>query len=144
MDTIEFRVGRSTHAKRAVTILINGRNLIPMVRKHEQPRAKAEGHPNIAGSYAPRSAEGFKRDHAEHAAGTHHKPKLSLCACKDCGELGCWPLDVKITTEGDQTIWQDFEQPHRPEWNHKIGPYHFQTKAYQQALRAAGLTDRNA
>ncbi len=139
MDTIEFRVGRSTHAKRAVTILINGRNLIPTVRKHELPFAEAEGHPNIAGSYGPRSVEEFKIDHAEVVAGTHYKPKLSLYACRDCGEVGCWPLDVKITQEGDQTIWQDFEQPHRPDWTHKLGPYHFQTKAYEKALKAAGL-----
>jgi hypothetical protein len=132
---------RSTHAKRAVTILINGRNLIPMVRKHEQPMAKAEGHPNLAGSYAPRSVEEFKKDHTEVVAETHYKPKLSLYACRDCGEVGCWPLEVKITIEGDQVIWQDFEQPHRPEkWDYKtLGPFRFETKAYQQALKAAGL-----
>lgn len=141
MDTIEFRVGRSTCAKRAVTILINGRNLIPLVRKHEQPMAKAEGHPNLAGGYGPRSAEEFKKDHAEVVAGTHYKPKLSLYAC---GEVGCWPLDVKITQEGDHIIWQDFEQPHRHEnWDYKaFGPFTFDTAQYEAELETAGLGKR--
>jgi hypothetical protein len=141
MDTIEFRVGGSRHAKRGVSILINGHNLIPMVRKHELPMAEAEGHANIAGSYSPRQREGFLKDHNEIMAGTHRLPKLSLFCCGDCGELGCWPLDVKITIEGDQVVWSDFEQPYRRDsWDYStFGPFNFDVDSYNKALTTAGL-----
>lgn len=146
MDKIEFRVGRSRHAKQGVSILINGKNLIRLVRKHELPMAEAEDAKSIAGGYGPRDRAGFVKAHNEVMAGTHYKPKLSLFGCRDCGEIGCWPLDVQATIEGDQVVWSDFEQPHRRgKWDYStFGPFHFDKKLYNAALRAAGLNNRPA
>lgn len=143
MDTIKFRVRKSEHDFKAVYIAINGEDFIELVREHESPMCRQEGHPNIAGSYAPMSIADFEKGHAEVLAGTHCKPKLTLLGC-ECGFPECWPLDAKIAEEGDEVVWSDFEQPHRRgKWDYStFGPFHFDKTQYQAALKAAGLQDK--
>lgn len=141
MDTIEFRIRKSKHSAEGVSVFINGTDLIQLAREHELPMCKRENAVSIAGGYAPLSKSQFRKDHTDVLAGTHYKPKLSLFCCRDCGEIGCWPLDVTITEEGEEVIWSDFEQPHRRgKWDYStFGPFHFDKTQYQTALKAAGL-----
>lgn len=144
MDAIEFRVARSKHAKAGVSILINGVDLIKLVRKHELPMATADGSAEIAGGYAPNSRRWFHSEYKKLVGGAPEGPKLSLFCCSGCGDIGCWPLDVKVSIEGEQVIWSDFEQPHRRgKWEYTtFGPFHFDADQYATALSQAGLVPK--
>ena len=60
-----------------------------------------------------------------------------LLGC-DCGEVGCWPLDARIEVTDDLVMWQDFQQPHRPERDYRsFGPFVFGRKEYDRAVADA-------
>jgi len=55
-----------------------------------------------------------------------------------CGEAGCWPLQCRIRVEGDDVIWGDFRQPHRPARDYSgFGPFFFDGAQYRDALEHA-------
>lgn len=61
-----------------------------------------------------------------------------LLGCGECGEVGCWPLEVGIVLSGDTVTWTDFGQPHRPERDYTaFGPFTFDKKQYQAAVLSA-------
>ena len=39
-----------------------------------------------------------------------------LLGC-NCGEVGCWPVAVRISVSADTYTWSHFGQPHREEWD---------------------------
>jgi hypothetical protein len=52
-----------------------------------------------------------------------------------CGEAGCWPLQCRIRVEGEEVIWSDFRQPHRPLRDYsEFGPFHFDGGQYRDAI----------
>jgi hypothetical protein len=53
----------------------------------------------------------------------------------ECGEVGCWPLQCKIRVVGDDVVWDEFRQPHRParDYSH-FGPFVFEGAQYRDAL----------
>ena len=54
----------------------------------------------------------------------------------DCGEVGCWPLVCKSTSNEDLVIWSEFKQPHRTEWDYSnFGPFQFERSAFDDAAR---------
>jgi hypothetical protein len=60
-----------------------------------------------------------------------------LLGC-NCSVAGCWPLEARVTIEGDRVIWDRFRQPHRPAQDYAaLGPFVFDRDRYEQAL--AGL-----
>lgn len=63
-------------------------------------------------------------------------PKTAVLGC-ECGEVGCWPLMVRITPTGRLVVWDAFEQPHRPARNYSaFGPFQFDREQYGAALAA--------
>lgn len=63
--------------------------------------------------------------------------RLWLLGC-DCGEVGCWPLEVTITIAGGQVTWTNFRQPHRPTWDYTaFGPFIFEETQYRDAVAGA-------
>jgi hypothetical protein len=46
-----------------------------------------------------------------------------------CGEVECWPLEARITLEGDRVIWEDFYNPVM-EWKHEGIRFVFARKQY--------------
>ncbi|WP_432180886.1 hypothetical protein [Streptomyces sp. NBC_00063] len=67
-------------------------------------------------------------------------PKTPVLGC-ECGEWGCWPLMVRITTTADLVTWDAFEQPHRTTCDYTaFGPFHFDRRQYDDALRALSAT----
>lgn len=57
-----------------------------------------------------------------------------LLGCS-CGEVGCWPLNARITQLDDQIIWDQFRQPHRRERDYSsFGPFRFERDRYQQSV----------
>lgn len=56
-----------------------------------------------------------------------------LLGC-DCGEVGCWPLQCRVSIAEDLVTWCDFAQPHRPQRDYsRFGPFHFQLQHYVSA-----------
>src|SRR5689334_10659452 len=118
-NVIEFRVDRtpagSGDLHDLVSIHIDGRPLVEIMRVIESKMAAEEGHPHLAGGYHP----WVKPDAAEaHYLGMHQEKwgksqtKTAVLEC-ECGCPGCWPLLCEIVVGIDEVKWIDFEQPHR-------------------------------
>jgi hypothetical protein len=66
------------------------------------------------------------------------KPQHAWVLGCDCGEVGCWPLTVRITVTADDVIWSDFSQDHRPKWDYTgFGPFAFKRQQYVSAVATA-------
>ena len=109
MNTIEFRLVPGDHGRRedAVGILIDGVSLRDHARAVEQTFADGDGHPDLAGDYAPLMLSEINRS-TSHFLG---EPELSwfddgdtvLLGCP-CGEWGCWPLTARVMARGDTGV----------------------------------------
>lgn len=63
--------------------------------------------------------------------------RMWLLGC-DCGEVGCWPLEVITTITDGYVTWTSFRQPHRPAWNYAgFGPFVFEEGQYRHAVAEA-------
>jgi len=61
-----------------------------------------------------------------------------LLGCGDCGEVGCWPLEVAIAVGDDAVTWTGFRQPHRPDRDYgAFGPFVFDRGQYEETVRSA-------
>jgi len=133
----ELEDGRSYQAAQ---ITIDESSLIDLARRKEEPFAKREGHPKLAGAYSwlPRTqAARMLNPDVESSS-----EKVALLECT-CGIPGCWPLLAKVSKTEAQVVWSDFEQPHRHEaavaghWNYEaFGPFAFDRELYEDELRA--------
>lgn len=153
MDSFQVKVLKladeeSVGQAEETVILVNGRDLIDIVREYELPMAAREGHPDIAGSYMGLPPSDVLPP-SRHFLGEPNwemnsvNGKVQVLEC-ECGLPGCWPLLVKITMGEDSVIWSDFEQPHRGqdhpngEWSYAgLGPYTFARGQYLEALQDA-------
>lgn len=73
--------------------------------------------------------------------------KIAIGGC-GCGEVGCWPLLVKVEVDLSTVTWRDFENPFRGpgsvhpgdptarpwDWS-SVGPFVFNRKRYEYQLR---------
>jgi hypothetical protein len=128
MNRLELRIQRGhEHNIDIVRVFIDGRDLVELVQPVELPFATAEGHPDIAGGYdglLPRDWLGVPEQDAGDG-------RAALLACAGCGEPGCWPLRVRIEVMPERVTWNDFQQPHRPEWSYAtFGPFVFDRVQY--------------
>jgi len=63
------------------------------------------------------------------------EPKEAVLGCS-CGVDDCWPLLARITVTDDLVVWDEFEQPHRPERDYTgFGPFRFDRSHYDEAVR---------
>jgi len=146
VDTLHFEIGKREDPAAglidAVGIFINDHNLVDTVRKVELPFASRDGRPHRAGSYV-----GLPPEEMFHPSRrllgepeTYYDTdyldgRLAVLGC-GCGEVGCWPLLVRISVTEDRVTWGDFEQPHRKGWRYsRLGPFVFERGAYERALR---------
>jgi hypothetical protein len=145
VDTIRFEIGERTDPADglvdAVDIFVNGRNLVDIVREVELPISAREGKPDRAGRYAglppgenllpsPRLL-GEPTTYYDHDSS---EGKVAALGC-ECGEVGCWPFQVKIALRDDVVTWSDFEQPHRRAWRYDaLRPFVFDRAQYLSAL----------
>jgi len=64
-----------------------------------------------------------------------------IYACGDCGEAGCWPIDVDVQKNDQVVTWTNFRQPHRGinskagHWDYSRFPsFTFDKQQYQEAM----------
>ncbi len=122
----------------AIIPIIDGRSLSGLVERFE----KDSGYRDPAGGYAGIVPAFFNFGpldayyRGENPACTE-TGKIAVLAC-ECGELGCWPLECRVSIDGDTVTWSDFEQPHRETRDYTaFGPFRFDRHMYEEAL--AGL-----
>lgn len=61
---------------------------------------------------------------------------IYLLGCRDCGNVGCWPLVASVTAVEHLVVWTNFRQPHRTLWDYSgFGPFNFEISAYVDAIR---------
>lgn len=145
MRRIEFRWDRAGHrGSGALLIDVDGVSLAKLVADVEAPSAAAEGHPDLAGSYAGLAVWACPSDLERHFlggdeshlhCGPHDKTVLMGC---ECGEAGCWPLMATISVQDDIVRWSSFEQPHRRgRWSYGDFALDFDRPQYCAALLGA-------
>ncbi len=133
--------GGSPDELRAVEIYINGRELTEIVKEKEVPFAKAEGHPNLAGLYGHNTPKYLYKDLSEvFIEGSYsNKYGVSILCCEECGEPGCWGIDVKVRQDDDFVYWQDFEQAHRKNWKYDLN-FKFDKPEYDSEIKKLKAT----
>lgn len=139
LDVVEFRV--LTGDVTEIVPIVNGRSLVDLVTSFEQSQ-----HHNPAGGYAGIVPAYFRfGDLGLYYLGLEAEqwPKPGhawLLGC-DCGEVGCWPLEARISLTDETVMWSDFSQPHRDAWNYTdFGPFRFARDQYEAAIRDAVST----
>lgn len=61
--------------------------------------------------------------------------RIQVLACAGCGEGGCWPGEILVTTSAGDVTWSDFRNPHRPGRDYSdLGPFTFARRQYDDAL----------
>jgi hypothetical protein len=141
MDRIDFELAHaeSNPAAKTFLIIVNGERLESLARVVEMPFAEADGHPNLAGDYAPLTLFDIRSD-VNHfltkpVATWFEDGDAVLMGCP-CGEWGCWPLTVKIEVNEATIVWSEFRNGHR-DWDLSgLGPFTFDRVDYEVALHA--------
>ena len=146
MNTLTFQIKAQSNNGRIyviVEIFIDGVNLIDLLKEYELPYAEREGSPQIAGAYVGLAPQVLYRQLTRNVSEGWPESKRNIYACSSCHEEGCWPMFITIKTQGDQVIWEEFEQPHRKvhskvsAWNYSgFGPFVFEKSAYLQAVES--------
>jgi hypothetical protein len=164
MDAIRFEVlpnpstiddGQPGLRSLGIQYLINGRDLLEMVRDIEAPFAAREGHPDIAGGYGALPLREFE-DAPRYFLGDAGEgawpgpPWTNLYVCGSCGVAECWPLYVQIQSTNDSVRWHSFRQPHRDKasaagrsgrhWQYdQLGPFTFDRTMYEREVDRLNL-----
>jgi hypothetical protein len=123
----ELRLARNEHGDDMVDVLIDDHRLVDLVRAVELPQARADGQPELAGSYSglhPSEWAGLPEQWED--------GKAAVLGCI-CGVTACWPLRVRITRTAATVTWRDFEQPNRNWSLAGLGPFRFDAAEYDQA-----------
>ena len=143
MDVLSIQIPKDV--KRGATVLINGHDLVDLVRRVELPHAKREGSASMAGGYRglPTQAILLPSRHILEEPDSYYsdgdnRPYILMCSCE---EPGCWSLSMKVSIEKEVVTWSDFRQEHRQsdnpngEWSYAgLGPFQFERAQYEQAL----------
>ena len=145
MDAVRFEIGErddpANGLVEAVNVVVNGRNLVAILKEVELPFATREGKPDLAGGYVGLSPEevflpsprllGEPTTYYDRDA---EDGKVAVLGCAR-GDPGCWPFRVRITLRDDVVIWSGFEQPHRAAWRYdEMRPFVFDRAQYLSAL----------
>ncbi|BDP43105.1 hypothetical protein DAETH_30740 [Deinococcus aetherius] len=111
---------------------MDGVNLIERARAWE---ALHTPEPKLAGSYSGVREWNAQDDLRDWFDPTQDRVSLLVC---ECGTGGCWPLQARVTREGDHVTWSDFEQPHRRgRWSYDgFGPFVFEAGQYDAQVKA--------
>lgn len=120
-----------------VVPLVDGVSLVDHVRKFEEAQNfdLAGGYGGIEPTWP--DAENWVRYLLGEFFPEDNEPSNGttwLLGC-NCSAAGCWPLEARVSVEGDRVMWHSFRQPHRPAQDYsKFGPFVFGRSEYKAAL----------
>lgn len=134
LDKIELKIVKrkyplSEEVIDAVDIIINDRNLIDMLKEVESGFEEVKEKPLMAGSYSSLMPIEFYNFFISDNSFNR------ILGCGDCGEIDCWPMEVKVVKNDKVVIWTDFAQPYRRNWNYQnLGTFNFDRKKYDEEI----------
>lgn len=139
MNSLTLRIqDRSEDGGREVRVLIDGRDLVEIVREAEALWAEQDGQPQLAGAYSGLCPELWNTLPEQYGDG-----RAAVLGC-ECGEPGCWPLRVRITISETTVTWDEFSQPYRPAWRYGgVGPFSFPRSDYDAAVAQLRIEGRS-
>ena len=122
-----------------VDIIIDGRNLLDIVKEFEQRFAKKYGEKNVnVGGYAGLPNRELFEALVE--GKWTHEGSTTILGC-DCGITGCWTLTARISSNDKTVVWDNFENPRRSKTSHQFWDYsefpkfQFDRADYEAALK---------
>ena len=117
----------------SVKILIDGTDIIDMIREKEKPYRDAEG-PHSGLDYGHINAMWFLKDLDEAGVDGSYSNEFGiyLCCCGSCGEPGCWSVTAQVKEYDNYVLWHDFKHEHR-DWKYEIDLY-FDKERYYSAI----------
>lgn len=134
-NQLRFRAETTRNGANTLTPEVDGTSLITLVGSYEATRGYQP-----AGEYDGLVPEHFNfGDLSRYYLGTEANqwPKPGeawLLGCQ-CGEVGCWPLAVRITVDSSTVTWSNFAQPRRSDWDYAaFGPFKFDRRQYEGAM----------
>lgn len=116
MNKLDFEIRKDvidSYTTFSTQILIDGNNLIDLLKDYELPLAKKEGSETIAGAYDgldPKVLFANLTNSKDNQNSENDKSDILDC---ECGSPGCWTFMVKVIEKQDTVIWTGFEQIHR-------------------------------
>lgn len=121
-----------------VDILIDGQNLLDIVKKFELRFAEQYGKENVnVGGYAGLPNRELFEALVE--GKWTHEGTTTILGC-DCGITGCWTLVTRITEKTNTVVWDNFQNPRRSKtssefWDYSEFPsFKFDRAEYESAL----------
>lgn len=126
---VEYAIG----VEDGVEIYINSRSLLSYIKPVEMPFAEKEGQPEIAGDYLPLKVHYLHSSLIEDVE-WDEQGKSVVYSCP-CGEIGCWPLNVRIEWGDKYVVWKDFSQGCRREWKYDGLKFIFDRRQYERQLK---------
>jgi hypothetical protein len=155
VDAAEYVAWPNGGGFQPMTIRVNDRELIEIVREIEQPFADAEWDRRVAAGESPddlgsrgwiagdylypnarfamNGLRGEPYDHGFSLAEDDPRNRKSLLLQCTCGITECWFLLARIVVGDDRVVWSDFCQFHR-DWRYDLR-FEFERAAYEQELR---------
>jgi hypothetical protein len=121
----------------AVQILIDGVDLIEMLKIIERPFALNEDQEDKAGSYAVMELEYLYKHLGRDYLIENGKAEILQCTC---GCEGCWDFMTEVKEVDDKVIWTNFENNHRGRenkifWDYSsVNDFVFDKHQYEQEL----------
>ena len=131
---VHFEFGLFEASATMLTPTLNGVSLCDLVSEFE-----AANDFDVVGGYDELVLDSFNfGDIAKYLSGRAGPKRghgvVALLGC-DCGELGCWPLQARVTLAQGRVVWDQFEQPHRPTRDYTgFGPFQFDEQQYRASL----------
>lgn len=120
----------------AVHLNVNGRPLVAIAATFE-----AEHGWDPAGGYDWLPTDGLRSARSRLLAKVNDEwsgdGRTVLLVCGGCGEEGCWPLLARVVADGNQILWHDFSQPHRPERDYSALRFSLDRGAYEAEVERA-------
>jgi hypothetical protein len=130
VNTVRFERLVSDGGRPELLPVVDGVSLADLVERYEAERGF-----DVVGGYGPvwldpKLAERLRRP--------DRRARVALLGCAGCGEVDCWPLELRIEPAGGEVSWHSFRQPHRRDRDYSgFGPFRFDAAAYLAALREA-------
>lgn len=132
MDTIEFKLDKFDFTlgvqNDVVSMLINQKHLLEIIKEYELPFASREGYENLAGGYSYLDKCDFKNLFLN----ANLDESVVLLGCP-CGTYKCWYLEAKLKFEEDIVTLCEFKNRQRRDWIYDIS-FKFDKKQFENEL----------
>lgn len=144
IDLVVRSLEQNSRPPDCIVPFIDGRDLVDLVSEFEDVSGyePAGGYDGIVPTrYAFGPLVPYYLGQPEGGSGR----EIAVLGCA-CGEMGCWPLDVRVDLRRDSVVWSAFRQSHRPDRAYDgFGPFTFDRRQYEAAaVNVAAVFDRPA